>query len=212
MLKQVNGWLWPASDTECQKVAFDLTALKAAISLCSGFKVAVQAGGNVGVWPKYLAGVFETVYTAEPDPDNFACLCANVPDANVIKLQCGFGFDVDGPMALMRHSSHMDNCGAAFLSRGDVGGATVCRFPVLRVDDFNLDDCDLLALDIEGMEYHALRGAEDLIQQNHPVILLEQKGHEARYGATADDIANFMESMRYRIETKIHRDVIWVPR
>lgn len=202
MLKQVDGWLWPASDTECQKVAFDLTSLKAAISLCRGFKVAIQAGGNVGVWPKYLAGVFETVYTAEPDPDNFACLCANVVESNVIKLQCGFGLKIDGPMGM---ETIEGNCGAGYLNGSG-------RFPVLRIDDLSLLACNLLCLDIEGMEPQALKGAADLIGEHKPIILLEQKGHEARYGSTADDIQSFMEMHNYRIETKIHRDVIWVPK
>lgn len=202
-LQKVNGWIWPAEDTECQKVAFDLTSLKKAISLCTAFNVAVQAGGNVGVWPKYLSTTFRTVYTAEPDPDNFACLSANVPDDNVFKLQCGFGGKSKStPMGISKVDN---NCGAGFLSgEGNI--------PIIELDALNLNKLDLLCLDIEGMEVDALRGGAKTISLYKPIILLEQKGHESRYGYTADSIGELMENAGYRQECKIHRDVIWVPK
>jgi FkbM family methyltransferase len=198
-LKRVDNWIWPASDTECQKVAHDISALKEAMGYCTDFRCAIQAGGNVGIWPAKLAEKFEAVYTAEPDADNFACLSANVTAPNVYKFQCGLGV-TSWPAEL--HSID-GNCGAGFLGgKGHV--------PILTIDSLSLLDVDLIALDIEGMELQALRGGQDTIRRFRPVILLEQKGHGQRYGYKDEQIEEFLKQFGYRVKTRVARDVIYV--
>lgn len=197
-LKKVGEWLWPESDTECQKVAGDMSSLKEAVGYCENFRVAVQAGGNVGIWPFALAGKFETVYTAEPDPDNFSCLCANVPQKNVFKLQCGFGSGTR-PLSM---NARVENCGAGYLhGPGDT--------PVIAIDSLALQNVDLIALDIEGMELYAIHGARTTIMQFHPVIMLEMKGHGHRYGYEDGEIEKYLSGIGYGVKTRIARDVIF---
>jgi hypothetical protein len=84
--------LWPADDVECLRAARAQVAdLEMVYPYCKGFKVAVQAGGNCGVWPAALSKRFEFVYTFEPDPVNFRCLCANAPYENVYKFNAALG-------------------------------------------------------------------------------------------------------------------------
>lgn len=199
-LKMVDGWLWPASDTECVKVAHDISSLKEAIGYCSSFHCAVQAGGNVGIWPAYLADKFDAVYTAEPDADNFACLSANVTAPNVFKLQCGFGFDSE-PMRLQTIEG---NCGAGYMRPSDTG-----IVPLIMIDALRLSNVGLIALDIEGMELPALVGAADAINDSHPVVLLEQKGHGRRYGYEDSDTEAWLLERGYHVKTRIARDVIY---
>ena len=76
--KQVNGYQWPADDTDCMAVTFnDVTDLERAIKHCQAKDFAVQAGGNAGVWPIYLAKQFKQVLTFEPHPVTFKCLKQN---------------------------------------------------------------------------------------------------------------------------------------
>ena len=69
-----NGWWWPKTDQRCweymlshsdvpQKVASKLKDHQR--------KVIVQAGGNCGYYPKQYAGLFDVVYTFEPEWLNF---------------------------------------------------------------------------------------------------------------------------------------------
>lgn len=198
MLKRIDNWLWPESDTECRKVAFDFASLETAIALCQHQRVAVQAGGNVGVWPAYLAEFFQAVYTAEPDADNFACLSANVTAPNVYKFQCGFGCD-QAPLSLQPVAG---NCGAGWLQdRGNI--------PVINIDDLRIVNVDLICLDIEGMELQALKGARQALEDCAPVILLEQKGHGRRYGYEDIELTSFLEELGYSVKARIARDVIY---
>ncbi len=71
-----RGLLWPVEDRGAADVLFSqVSSLARVYPHVRKFEVAVQAGGNCGLWPRELGQKFETVYTFEPDPVNFRCLC-----------------------------------------------------------------------------------------------------------------------------------------
>lgn len=200
-LVQIDGDWWPEGDTKCRPAVMGtFTDADYAIALCNGREVAVQAGGNCGMWPRYLAKKFSTVYTFEPDITNFLCLNLNVPESNVIRLQAALG---DKPRGIsMIHTP--DNIGAHRVgSKGNI--------PVMKIDDMRLPACDLIQLDVEGYEVHALRGAVHTIDNFKPVIMLEDKGHHRKYGLADKALNELLETLGYVFHSKINRDVIWVP-
>ena len=73
-VKTVDGFLMPVRDEDYGKVAVrDLEYLRELLDLTERRRSVFQAGGCVGVWAKELSKHFRTVYTMEPDPDNFHC-------------------------------------------------------------------------------------------------------------------------------------------
>jgi FkbM family methyltransferase len=59
---------------------------------------------------------------------------------------------------------------------------------VYRLDDLELDEVDYIKMDCEGYEYRILQGAEQTIKQCRPVVVIEQKPHDAysdQYGQHA---------------------------
>lgn len=73
--------------------------------------------------------------------------------------------------------------------RGHVTGAPAHvigdSFPVdgvsvQKLDDYGLDDVSLIKIDVEGMEPHVLRGAEETIRRNRPLIYAEAIDDAAR--------------------------------
>jgi len=46
--------------------------------------------------------------------------------------------------------------------------------PMMKLDDLSLQRCDLIKIDIEGMEFDALVGADETIRRFRPVIYFEQ--------------------------------------
>ncbi|MGI9506782.1 MAG: FkbM family methyltransferase [Geminicoccaceae bacterium] len=196
---EVNGLKWPERDIHCRQVVFNTIGdMEKALQHCGDRQICVQAGGNAGVWPRWLGERFETVYTFEPDAENFRCLVQNVPD-NVVCIQAALG-NHRGTVGLHREP---DNCGAYY-----VAGAGA--IPTLRIDDLGLPACDLIVLDIEGLEAEALAGAVETIGRFRPVLQYEDKGLSVKYGTPKGQIEQIYENFGYRVLARPHRDVILV--
>ncbi len=200
--KEVDGDLWPAGDRKCHRhVGPALPHLLHYISLCRQKRIAVQAGGNCGIWPREMARHFEWVYTFEPDASNFHCLVRNAPARNILKFQAALGAEAKTV--------------AMFTSEENVGAHSICEnkgvIPVIRVDDLALPCCDLLQLDIEGYEYFALLGAENTIRRYKPVIVLEHKWRCGNYGLTKEKIEAWLRECGYTAREKLANDVVFLP-
>lgn len=197
-----RGRLWPATDVGAAAVAFgDVADLEVAYRYCRGFGVAIQAGGCCGVWPADMARKFKVVYTFEPDPVNFRCLCANAPAENVFKFNAALG-DRHCRVGL---DLRPDNVGAH-----QVDGSG--NIPTMTIDDLALEHCDLIYLDIEGSELAALRGAERTIAGCRPAIVVEDKGMSERYGIPVGEIERWLaDRFEYRVAERVRRDVVLVP-
>lgn len=194
-----RGYYVPAKDIGCSAVVFNsLGDLDGSLKLCRERNVAVQAGGNFGVWPKYLSEIFKTVYTFEPDALNFSCLCRNIGDVqNIIKFQAALG-DGAGGVDLHRRE---ENAGAHYIDG-------VGPIPILKIDALALTACDLIVLDIEGFELPALRGAIETIKKCHPVIHIEDKGMSEKYGIKQGDAEKWLSQFGYTVKDRPARDVI----
>lgn len=199
----VQGLQWPADDTECAKVVFGMSGdMNIALPYVKERGLALQAGGNCGVWARFLSPLFGTVVTAEPDHLNFQCLAANTDEfTNVIRLQAAFGA-VSSWSDLVRERG---NCGAHYLAND---GAA---FPVLKIDDLSLPRLDYLCLDIEGMEFLAIQGGWQTVLAYRPVIQVEDKGLSSRYGVKKGAVETLLANLGYKVVARPHRDVILVP-
>jgi FkbM family methyltransferase len=154
------------------------------------------------MFPMYLSTQFEAVYTAEPELDNFWCLVTNCATArNIYAFRCAFGEDA-GSTAL---NVTPTNAGGHF-----IGGHG--HLPMIRIDDLGLAACDLLALDIEGAEFMALKGATGTIEKYRPLIVTEDKGHDVeRFGASKGECHAWLNARNYKLHGFIGRDSVWLP-
>jgi len=203
-LQLINGLVWPAHDTQCAKVIFDeVAALEHVYPYVTNWDAVVQAGGNCGVFAMALAKKFGTVYSFEPDHDNFVCLAHNCShDANVICLQAALGKGSEPPISM---DTQPGNCGAHMVGKAG-------HIPVLSIDSLNLPSCGLMTLDVEGYEVFALQGAQKTLARCRPVLLLEMKGIGAKYGWPDEELHFWLtEGFQYRLETKLLRDRLYVP-
>ena len=200
-MRQHSGWAVPEKDEHCiQAVLAEVSDLGASLDLCQQFRTAIQAGGNVGVYPMALAQKFERVYTVEPDAANYEALAINTASQpRVVIRRAAFGQE-HGEAAI--DQIYPDNIGAHQIKEGN-------EFDVLPIDSLGVTDCDLLQLDVEGSEHQAILGAIATIEASWPVITLELKGHGERYGYTDDDTINLLADMGYKIADRVNRDVIF---
>jgi FkbM family methyltransferase len=139
-----------------------------AVQRCEQKRVAVQAGGCIGGWARWLATRFDAVYTFEPEAINFECLLVNIKSSNVHAMRAGLSDD-SGYATILRNEKnathHMTRQGT-----GDV--------PMVTIDSLRLKYCDLIVLDIEGFEDAALWGARQTIGLYSPVIMVQTKCHD----------------------------------
>lgn len=189
MFKFENGLHVPDDDVNGVRwISDDLIHIPNMLSHVPARRVCVQAGGNVGIWPNAWGEHFQAVYTFEPNPKNFRCLTRNSPAMNIHPFPAALG---DTHTFVGTTMWEAGNTGAY---RIEGSGA----FPVLRIDDFAWEHLDLIQLDIEGYEHAALLGGERSILRYHPVLILELKGHGARYGRPDSDTHALLANWGYR--------------
>lgn len=193
MIAQIDGWWWPEADKRARGVIMrDVqTDVPRFMSHVRGRTCIVQAGGNVGVYPLALADYFRRVVTAEPDPENVACLWRNIEARDVFKRvdarQLAFGAQHDGCRVIAHEP---DNVGA---HRVEPVGPIV----MMPIDDLGLLACDAIWLDVEGYELPALKGAAKTIEKWSPVVCIEDKGLNALYGEPPGAAQDWLRARGY---------------
>lgn len=210
----VNGFRWPAYDTECAAVVFDsIPDLERAIGFCPKKRTVVQAGGNCGVWARHLADVFSSVWTFEPDPLNYHCLSFNtIHRKNVFCVNAALG---NAPAMIVMDEPEPNNCGALQVYELPPGGGGSNAIEVQMLDAYKevMGHVDLMYLDLEGYELHAIAGAVELINRCQPIIAVEDKGLSERYGVARGDVLRYIEgTFNYEVCDQYARDYVLRPK
>jgi len=160
--KLVNGDWWPDRDKTCHRVAYNFKGCEAAIGRCKKLDLVIQAGGNVGAWPKYLKKIFKEVYTFEPSAENFMLLMKNIEGLGIIAAYAALGKE-SGKCEIKKNPW---NCG------DDQTLPSIQGVEVVSIDSLNMNP-DLIYLDIQGDEQEALVGGRETIERCSPVIAVE---------------------------------------
>lgn len=188
---QIEGIWWPdgTRESECQHAMTHVKSLDWAIARCAAgvnrCRTAVQAGGNIGLWPRRMAQSFHRVITFEPDGVSRACLGLNVPD-NVEVRATALG-------------SAAGTCGIKHRGLGSHNVIDGDACAVVPLDAMGLTDVDFIQFDVEGYEGHAFQGAEATVRRCHPLIQVELRdGPLARHGSSADGIRGWLATHGYR--------------
>ena len=136
----------------------------------------LDIGANVGYFSILGAravGPAGRVVAIEPEPTNYALLCANLWDARAANVE-----PIRAAASSFSGAIHLslsnDNCGdhRSFLERP---GEQVLTVAGARIDDvFEVDArVDLVKIDIQGADHRAVLGMEGLLARSRPVLLVE---------------------------------------
>lgn len=174
------------------------------------FRLAIDVGAHVGLITKQLACWFNRVIAFEPNPVNRECLMANTAQCtNVVVRPEALGANVE----LRGIRMHDTNSGDSWLHGPDASAAvSVATIPL---DSLKLDAgqrrVGLLKIDVQGGEYHVLQGAEQLLRQHHPVILMECEPEmpEQRFGVAESAARDFLVRLGAKRRERISRDYIY---
>jgi len=203
-MKQVRGWWLPDSDTHfehyfnaMQTSEYQAVVRNLALAACKERRLAVDVGGHIGLWSRPLAMKFEHVIAFEPEPSNHALFKRNVPDKVALEPVA-----LGAELGMMSVHVPQDNTGMAHLVEGDA-------VPVVLLDSYAFENVDFIKIDCEGYEYPVVRGAEQTLRKNNPVVVVEQKAHPYfadKWKPTA--AKEFLESLGYKAVACINHD--WI--
>lgn len=159
-------------------------------------QVVVEAGANIGAHTIHLAklvGEAGAVYAFEPQRIVFQTLCANLALnqlVNVVARQQGLGRQC-GEMVLPNVDPRVENnFGGLSLLVGGQGE----RVGIVTIDSLALSRCDLIKVDVEGMEEEVMAGAVGTIAKFRPLLYLENDRAEKSAA-----LIGFLQSLNYRI-------------
>src|SRR5437660_3619333 len=136
--------------------------------------VVVDAGANIGIYSQFLsrcvapAGV---VHSFEPSPDNFKRLRAATRKLSNVRLsQTAVGEHSGDSQLYLSDNLNVDH--RAYVADGDSRHAVPIE--MVALDDYFKpgERVDLIKMDIQGYELHALRGANRVLADNPDAKLL----------------------------------------
>src|SRR5438552_4516156 len=142
--------------------------------ILSAGDVVVDAGANIGIYSQFLArcvGAAGIVHSFEPSPDNFKRLqSATRKLANVRLSQAAVGEFSDRGRLYLSDNLNVDH--RTYTTGGD--SRHTVPIDIIALDDYFKPGqrVDLIKMDIQGYELHALRGANRVLADNPDLKLL----------------------------------------
>jgi FkbM family methyltransferase len=136
--------------------------------------VVVDAGANIGIYSEFLSrcvGPNGVVHSFEPSADNFTRLrCATQKLPNVSLCPAAVGERSGETMLYVSDKLNVDH--RAYVTEGN--GRRALQVRMVALDDYFKpgERVDLLKLDIQGYELHALQGAKRMVNENRGIKLL----------------------------------------
>lgn len=171
----------------------DLTHLLWALRHVDRFDVAIDGGAHQGIWARHLLRCFKRVIAFEPVESNRAHISI---EAEVYPHALG---DKRGKVGMVPGP---ENTGQYHV----IGvGHTEMR----TLDSFGFTACDFLKLDVEGMELHALKGAEALLKACRPVVMIEENGLCERYGVERMAAHDWLLRLGYVCLGNMNKDYLY---
>lgn len=154
----------------------------------------LDIGANIGNHSLYFSEYFSKCMSFEPNPRTFSILDINSKlTGNIVPMNIGLS-DSKGSASLY---TCFGNVGASSLS-GEWNDTidSFCEIQLDRLDDVVARDekIGLMKMDVEGHEWFALKGAEETIRSNRPIIIFE---HNATEDYIDKDVINLLRDYGY---------------
>jgi FkbM family methyltransferase len=202
-----------------QKGVWEEHLYKAAEILLNQQSNVLDLGANFGYHALRLSQICSLgqVYAFEPLNICFSQLQMNIV-ANKIRNVIAYKFAVTDksgyPMAMSSLEENVYGDGKINIGNSALGsGGDVCFS--LRIDDLDLPRIDLIKMDIQGAEYLALQGMQELIKRDRPYFFVEiEEPHLLRFGTSSKQVIEHFFQLDYslvRIRNQWPTDHVAIP-
>lgn len=160
---------------------------------------AVDVGGWFGPWTRGLTRLADHMVTVEASPELAEILRRAFPAAAIVQAAAS---DQLGETDLWVPPQGVF-AGTSSVTASDA--AVPVRVPTITLDSLALEDVRFVKMDIEGHELPALRGAEETIRRDRPLLLLEL---ETRH-QPLEPVVELLTSWGY--EGQVMPGETWIP-
>jgi FkbM family methyltransferase len=164
--------------------------------LCSEVKIAVDVGGNLGLYVHHFKRICKGVIVFEPIPALQSHLKRQYRDIRVEGVALS---DAPGQTQLRMPTGNYSWATIATtnnLELADPGaGLTSIEVPVRTLDSYNLDNVGILKIDVEGHEESVLRGAIRLLSREKPNVIVEVE--ERHNPGSVKRVSDFLSGLGY---------------
>lgn len=182
-------------------------------------RCAVDVGGHVGLWSMHFGDLFERVEAFEPLPEHWRLFEVNLNNNRRVHLHpIGLG-SAPGEISLVvdplnTGNTHMLDDESDFEAEermslaerkrlhinADDGGIHIEHVRVAMLDSFNFPNVDLIKIDVEGAELEVVKGARKTILRCRPMMIIEQKGNDAKFhGGALNAAGQYLLDMGARL-------------
>lgn len=166
----------------------------------------VDCGANCGQFTLLAAARGASVLAVEPEPNNWQDLKRNIAangfNDRVEVVNACLG-DQEGAVSFYVNASEFPNInrGAHSLKPHSDWPSREIRVPMVTLDSLLADrKPTLIKFDIEGAELLALRGAQETLARNSPILVLEASEFAARYlGYSTVELKEWLIAHDYRL-------------
>jgi FkbM family methyltransferase len=182
-MNEFMGWWFPEGEDHFQRMLlksvskggparYQYQVRDLSLEFCTNRKTAIDIGANVGLWSRDLTAHFAQVIAFEPVPLFRECLSKNVTNANFTVYNQALGNE----HTWAKMNVTLGNMGHTHIAPDSIGqGDTEIR----TLDSYDFNDISYIKMDCEGFEYRVIQGAEQTIKRCRPVVVVEQKPHDA---------------------------------
>jgi len=170
----------------------------------------LDVGAYIGDTVQMFLNLDCEVWAFEIYEDAFYCLQHNCPESSNFQIAIGDGRRVNfvEPEA---------NTGNGHCVPDDFG-----VLETKKIDDLGLTSCDLIKIDVEGYEVQVLDGAQQVLQELRPLVILEINLDALdSYGFCEEDVYERLKRVSYdhrvltfpeRVGTTLPWDILCVPK
>ena len=182
----------------------DANYLEKIISSINKFENVIDCGACYGFWTYLLHPYFKKIYAFELVNVHRLCFLKNMSNFNITNFElfpCGLGHK-NFKSLVGNEKRFIDKFGyAAFNAHvvEDKNGQENVR----TLDSFNLNNVSFIKIDVEGYELNLLKGAEETIEKNKPVVFIEKT--ITKY----NDIKRFLNNYNYDLIEEFEKDALF---
>ncbi len=197
----IPRWMTKANKHVDGRLTYQYHKYEIALGHCQQWQLAVDVGAHVGLWSYWMARDFRAVEAFEPVELNRGCWQANMRRWSNAQLHDQALGTEAGGVTMCTPSK----CTGWSFVHPMLGGIATEQ---CTLDSFGFVGVNLLKIDCEGYEIFVLEGARATLQRDRPVVIVEQKGGETRYGRGEAEAVTFLQSLGWIVRENLGGDYI----